>query len=61
MIPIGDRNPTRGFVFVNNLLLLANIGVFLYELSLGARLDDFIATWGVRPDPPFVKFFYGVS
>lgn len=48
MIPIGDRNPTRGFVFVNTLLLLANIGVFLYELWLGARLDDFIATWGVR-------------
>jgi membrane associated rhomboid family serine protease len=48
MIPIGDRNPTRGFVFVNYVLLLANILVFVYELSLGARLDAFIDTWGVR-------------
>jgi membrane associated rhomboid family serine protease len=49
MIPIGDRNPTRGFVFVNYLLLLANILVFVYELSLGERrLDAFINTWGVR-------------
>src|SRR6266540_3712258 len=36
MIPIGDRNPTRGFVFVN-------------YLSLGERrLNAFIDTWGVR-------------
>jgi membrane associated rhomboid family serine protease len=49
MIPIGDRNPTRNFVFVNYLLLLANIAVFVYELSLGGRrLDAFIETWGVR-------------
>ena len=49
MIPIGDRNPTRNFVFVNYILLLANIAVFAYELSLGGqRLDAFIDTWGVR-------------
>jgi membrane associated rhomboid family serine protease len=49
MIPIGDRNPTRGFVFVNYLLLLANIALFVYELSLGERrLNAFIDTWGVR-------------
>jgi membrane associated rhomboid family serine protease len=49
MIPIGDRNPTRGFVFVNYLLLLANIAAFVYELSLGGRrLEVFINTWGVR-------------
>ena len=49
MIPIGDRNPTRGFVFVNYLLLAANILAFVYELRLGERgLDRFINTWGVR-------------
>lgn len=49
MIPIGDRNPTRNFVFVNYVLLLANIAVFVYELSLGSRrLDAFINIWGVR-------------
>jgi len=49
MIPIGDRNPTRGVVFVNYLLLLANIAMFVYELSLGGRrLNLFIDAWGVR-------------
>src|SRR5262245_26862090 len=49
MIPIGDRNPTRGFVFVNYLLLAANILAFVYELRLGQRgLDRFINIWGVR-------------
>lgn len=48
MIPIGDRNPTRNFVFINYLLLLANIVVFIYELQLGTRLDAFINRWGVR-------------
>src|SRR5262245_921204 len=49
MIPIGDRNPTRGFVFVNYLLLAANILAFVYELQLGqSGLDRFINTWGVR-------------
>lgn len=48
MIPIGDRNPTRNFVFINYLLLLANIVVFVYELQLGTRLDAFISRWGVR-------------
>jgi membrane associated rhomboid family serine protease len=49
MIPIGDRNPTRNFVVVNYLLLLANVAVFVFELSLGEqRLDTFINTWGVR-------------
>lgn len=48
MIPIGDRNPTRNFVFINYVLLFANILVFVYELSLGDRLDQFIGAWGVR-------------
>jgi membrane associated rhomboid family serine protease len=49
MIPIGDRNPTRGFVFVNYLLLLVNVAAFVYELSLGGRgVNAFIDTWGVR-------------
>ena len=49
MIPIGDRNPTRGIVFVNYLLLAANILAFVYELRLGERdLDTLISIWGVR-------------
>ena len=48
MIPISDRNPTRNFVFINYVLLLANIAMFVYELQLGGRLDTFIERWGVR-------------
>jgi membrane associated rhomboid family serine protease len=49
MIPIGDRNPTRSFPVVNYLLLVANIALFAYELSLGdRRLEAFVNDWGVR-------------
>ena len=50
MIPIGDINPTRRIPLINYLLIAANIGLFVYELSLGAQLDAFIARWGVRSD-----------
>ena len=48
MIPIGDVNPTRRIPIVNYLLIAANIALFIYELSLGARLDAFIGHWGIR-------------
>src|SRR5262245_14733384 len=48
MLPIGDINPTRRFPIVNYLLIGANIALFIYELSLGERLDTFIDTWGVH-------------
>jgi len=49
MIPIGDRNPTRSVPVINYLLLVANIALFAYELSLGnQRLEAFINDWGVR-------------
>jgi rhomboid family protein len=48
MIPIGDVNPTRRFAIVNYVLIAVNIALFLYELSLGGRLDGFIEAWGAR-------------
>jgi len=35
MIPIGDDNPTRRFPFINTSLIVLNIAVFLWQLSLG--------------------------
>lgn len=32
MIPIKDENPTRRFPFVNTLLIIANVVVFLYQI-----------------------------
>jgi membrane associated rhomboid family serine protease len=34
MLPLKDDNPTRTFPFINILLILINVGVFFYQLSL---------------------------
>lgn len=49
MIPIGDDIPTRTFPFMTILLIIANIAVFAYELSLGAGSRSFIGAHGVIP------------
>ena len=49
MIPLRDLNPTRTFPFITILLIVANVAVFLYELSLGRRLDAFINLYGAVP------------
>lgn len=48
MIPIGDANPTRRFAIINLLIIVVNVLFFLFELSLGSRVEGFINTWGVR-------------
>ena len=42
MIPFSDDQPRRGVPVVNFLLIAANALFFLYELSLGPRLDGFL-------------------
>jgi membrane associated rhomboid family serine protease len=50
MIPISDANPTRRFPIINLSLIVLNVIVFLFELTLPTRaLDRLIATWGVTP------------
>ncbi len=50
MIPIKDDNPTRRFPVITVLIVLANIAVFLYEISLGdAAFSQFITEWSVVP------------
>ncbi len=39
-IPIKDLNPRRTYPVVNTLLILTNVIVFLYQVSLGQRLGD---------------------
>ena len=51
MIPIGDYAGARPrFPVVNIALILINIAVFAYELTLGDRLGDFFLTWGAIPE-----------
>ena len=49
MIPIRDRNPSGSFPYVTIGIIIVNILIFLYELSLGSGLGEFIMKFGVVP------------
>ncbi|HLK12772.1 MAG TPA: rhomboid family intramembrane serine protease [Candidatus Binatia bacterium] len=49
MIPLRDTIPSRRVPLVNHLLIAANVGVFLYELSLGSRMEHFVLAHGLVP------------
>lgn len=50
MIPLRDDNPTRGTPLVNYALIAACAAVFLWQVSLGARLEAAIYAYGLIPD-----------
>src|SRR5258708_30285901 len=39
MIPLKDINPTRNFPFVNVMLIVANVLVFLYQITLSPHAE----------------------
>ena len=49
MIPLRDQNPSRSTPVVTRGLIVLNAAIFLYELSLGSAVRDFMFTWGVIP------------
>ncbi|HLF14541.1 MAG TPA: rhomboid family intramembrane serine protease, partial [Bacteroidota bacterium] len=49
MIPLRDTNPSRSRPFVTYMLIGLNAAAFLFELSLGASLPEFILNFGVVP------------
>lgn len=50
MFPIGDDDVRgAGPGYVNLLLIAVNVIVFLYQVSLGPGIQDFINRWGVIP------------
>ncbi len=50
MIPIGDVNPRRSFPVATVGLILMNVGVFLYQLTLTPEAQDvFIASAALIP------------
>jgi membrane associated rhomboid family serine protease len=53
MIPFRDNIPSRTFPVINTLIIVANVIVFFYELSLGRGLDRFIMRYGVVPAAVF--------
>ena len=59
MIPLTDLNPRRTFPYVNILLILINVAVFLHQLSLGPRAEQhLLMTYGVVP-ATLAKFLAG--
>ena len=49
MIPLRDIIPSRTAPLVTISLIAVNVLVFLYQLSLGQGVDDFIMQWGLVP------------
>src|SRR3989337_263892 len=49
MIPLRDDNPTVSFPIVTISLIVLNVIIFFYEVSLGAQFDTFINTFGAKP------------
>ena len=49
MIPLRDANPSRSRPWVTTLLVAINLAAFLYELSLGKGLDQFLRQFGAVP------------
>jgi membrane associated rhomboid family serine protease len=49
MIPISDDPVRRGVPVVTVLLIVINVLVFLYQMSLGSRLDTFVQAYGAIP------------
>jgi membrane associated rhomboid family serine protease len=48
-LPLKDINPTRRAPVVTVSLIVVNVLVFLYEMTLGAGLGEFVAAYGAIP------------
>src|SRR6187399_2189174 len=56
MFPLRDTIRSRTFPIVNITLIVINLLVFLYELSLGPRIESFITHHGLTP----ARFFWAI-
>lgn len=50
MFPLRDKIPSRSFPFVTIAIILFNILVYFYQLTLGNELGDFIRNFGIIPN-----------
>jgi membrane associated rhomboid family serine protease len=64
MIPIRDTVESRNYPFINHLIIAVNVGVYLIQLSQGARIDHFILLYGLVParySDPFLAGYFTLS
>lgn len=54
MIPLRDANPSKTFPFVTIILIVVNVVIFLFELSLGTELNIFLDDFALIP----ANYFY---
>jgi membrane associated rhomboid family serine protease len=54
MIPLRDANPSRTFPLITIIIIVINVVVFLYEMSLGKNLDAFFNSFALIP----ARYFY---
>ena len=59
MIPLKDINPTRTTPFVNIALILANVAVFLYQLTLPPRVEEHFVMANATIPAHIVQFLGG--
>ncbi len=49
MFPLRDKIPSRYFPFVTIAIIIFNVLVYFYQLSLGQQIGDFIKNFGIIP------------
>jgi hypothetical protein len=49
MIPLRDDIPSERYPVVTVSIMVLNVAAFLFELTLGPDLPDFVSSWGVVP------------
>ncbi len=49
MIPLKDENPTKTLSFITIAIIIINVLVFIYELTLGSRLEEKITLFAATP------------
>ncbi len=49
MIPLRDNIPSRGVPTLNYVIIVLNVLIFLFEMSLGNELNDFVRVFGFVP------------
>jgi len=49
MIPIRDTVQSKNYPVVNNIIIAANVMLYLIQLTQGDRLNQFIITYGLVP------------
>lgn len=49
MIPLKDDNPTQTYPYVTVSIIVINVLVFFFEISLGSSLSSFLNRYGAKP------------